>query len=396
MASTGTSIPWQPASFARNAFLPRSLLLQWHITERCNARCVHCYQPGEVAEDLPFPRLVEILNQYLALLAEGAALRGRPIRGHVTITGGEPFVREDILDLIDLLSTHRDRFSLGILTNGTLIDQRIARFLAIKKPLFVQVSIEGARQTHDRIRGAGNLDRVVAGVTYLLQFGVPTLASFTAHRGNFREFPEVARIARTLGVNLLWADRFIPLGQAGELTDQVLTPAETREFVALIAETKRWNWRSLIRRTRIASNRALQFLGTGETPYFCKAGRTLLTLLPNGNLVPCRRMPIPIGNVFNTPLATLYHHSETLQFLRTTHDPPDGCIGCPHARQCRGGLRCLAYALYGDPHQADPGCWLANQDQVALNPFPDQELAHRDKATPQVRADCRKQLTKRA
>jgi radical SAM protein with 4Fe4S-binding SPASM domain len=103
----------------------------------------------------------------------------------------------------------------------------------------------------------------------------------------------------------------------------------------------------------------------------------LIALLPNGDLLPCRRMPIVVGNVRERSLAGLYYGNGVLKLLRDYDRPSRGCEGCRHALQCGGGLRCLSYALAGDPLVADPGCWHAGT------------LSKEGQAAPAVRgADC--------
>jgi radical SAM protein with 4Fe4S-binding SPASM domain len=128
------------------------------------------------------------------------------------------------------------------------------------------------------------------------------------------------------------------------------------QYVEMIArERRRGQWWPR-RRTRVAANRALQFQGTDEFVYHCTAGETLLTVMANGDVVPCRRMPIPVGNVYTGALLDLYRESPLLLRLREPEQVAEGCQGCDHHTSCRGGLRCLSYATYGDPWQADPGC----------------------------------------
>lgn len=344
-------------------YVPRNILLQWHVTERCNGRCVHCYQDGFSGDsDLDFAALNGILDQFRDLLDECDRVNGKGgTRAHVTVTGGEPFMREDLLDLLDLLAAHRERFSLAILTNGTLIDARLARYLGFLRPRFVQVSMEGGMETHDRIRGSGNADRVIAGVRHLVRNHVPTIISFTAHRENFREFPEVATMARELGAHMVWADRFVPMGQGEAMNGLVLSTAETEEFVRLVSATRRTGRSAARRRTEVACRRALQFLHSNEQPYACTAGSTLLTVMSNGDLVPCRRMPIVIGNLLDSRLCDLYWQDDHLRAMRRHDRPIAGCQSCRHGERCRGGLRCLSYAVYGDSSRADPGCWLAKR-----------------------------------
>ncbi|GMU22989.1 MAG: putative coenzyme PQQ synthesis protein E PqqE [Phycisphaerae bacterium] len=359
----------------------RALLLQWHITDRCNLRCAHCYQESRSDGGLTLPELLSILEQYKALLGLWRGQTKRPVRGHVTLTGGEPFVREDLWNLLEILSACRPLLSFALLTNGTLIDGVIARRLRKLRPAFVQVSIEGSPTIHDAvqvsiegsptihdaIRGSGSFDRAVRGLEHLTAAGVRTLISFTASRLNYREFPEVARLGRRLGVSRVWADRLVPYGAGAALRDQMLTPEQTREFVQIMRDAQnqtvlRWFRR---RHTEIAMHRALQFLAGGGVPYRCTAGDKLIAIQPDGDVYPCRRMPIRVGNVMETPLASLYSDSPVLRALRDRCRTPDGCGGCLYARTCQGGLRCLSYALTGDLFSSDPGCWISRPRKPA-------------------------------
>jgi radical SAM protein with 4Fe4S-binding SPASM domain len=278
--------------------------------------------------------------------------RGQPTTAHVTLTGGEPLVREDCLRLLRRLGA--GRWSLALLCNGTLVDAPSARELAQLRLAFVQVSIEGGPDTHERIRGAGTYGQAVRGVRELARHGVPTMLSFTARADNYREFRQVAALGRQLGVVRVWADRMVPLGR-GEAA-QVLTRAQTKEFVGILgAERQRRG------RTEIAAHRALQFAAGSGPPYRCEAGRGLVTVLSDGGICPCRRMPTVVGSVWGAGLAETYCDSAVMRCLRDRAEPARGCEGCFYSRTCGGGLRCLAAAVHGDAFVADPGCWLARE-----------------------------------
>jgi radical SAM protein with 4Fe4S-binding SPASM domain len=337
---------------------PSSLLLQWHVTERCNLRCAHCYQERYRGEELDLRGLLDILAQFLHFLDAPRAFGHPAMRGHITVTGGEPLIRRDFFELLEAFAAHRRRFSFAVLTNGTLIDALLARRLSELGVGFVQVSVEGTQATHDRIRGSGNYARTVAAIEHLVGAGIRTLISFTAHRGNYRQFPDVARLGRRLRVSRVWADRLIPWGSGTDLREQVLTPDETREFLKLMRRARRGARWDPFGCTEVAMHRALQFLVGGGWPYHCTAGDTLVTVQPNGDLLPCRRMPIRVGNLMERPLIELYE-CELFQSLRRRDRVSAGCEGCAHRHACRGGLKCLSYALTGDPFQADPGCWHA-------------------------------------
>jgi MoaA/NifB/PqqE/SkfB family radical SAM enzyme len=184
---------------------PKQLLLQWHITDRCNLRCRHCYQNDYREHGPDYRHLLGILDQYEMLL-EALGGNGKRIPGQINITGGEPFVRKDFLQL--LKEIRRRGIPFAILSNGSLLDQATARVLETLAPRFVQLSLEGGEAMHDAIRSKGDYARVVGSLRLLKMAGIRTLVSFTAHRGNFLDFPAVADRCRRIGVDRLWSDRF--------------------------------------------------------------------------------------------------------------------------------------------------------------------------------------------
>lgn len=350
--------PWHPGACHEGADA-RQLLLQWHITERCNLRCGHCYQESYSGAELTFNGLMNILCQYLELLKswKGGARRF----GHITVSGGEPFVRGDFFELLEVFSSHKKDFSFSILTNGSLIDGKAAGRLRQLGPGFVQLSLEGKEATHDSIRGKGSYAKTVEAIRHLKKEGLRVLISFTAHKTNYREFGAVAAIGRSLRVDRVWADRLIPSGAGDKMRCQALIPVETREFMEIMKRSSRRSILNIFNRTEISMRRALQFLFSGERPYRCTAGDSLITVQPNGDLYPCRRMPIAAGNLTEAPLIDLYNDSEIFKRLRDRSRVSEGCEGCLYSGLCAGGLRCLSYAMTGSPFKADPGCWIRPQ-----------------------------------
>ena len=78
----------------REFVYPPVLKLQWHITDRCNLRCAHCYQDSYNSEDLSYGQLLGIFEGYKTLLTQLNRESPHPVQGHIAITGGEPFIRE--------------------------------------------------------------------------------------------------------------------------------------------------------------------------------------------------------------------------------------------------------------------------------------------------------------
>lgn len=323
-------------------------VMQWHIGEACNLKCLHCYQECHVPVQLEYKQLLDILDQYKTLLKK------LNVRGHINLTGGEPLCSPYFYDLLKIFKQDCELYSFSILTNGTLITQEVAKKIASYNPEYVQVSLEGGRRTNDYIRGKGVYKKVAQAIRYLKDAGVFVSVSFTATKLNYKEFPKAVRLARRCKVDNVWSDRYIPLGDKD--LDLQLSKEETAEYLEIMASVRI----KLTRKnssTRISMYRALQFLKTNDYAYRCTAGDSLLTVMENGDLVPCRRMPIVVGNLLKESMYDLYVESPLLKSLRE-NQIPDDCKGCEHETFCRGGLKCLTYANYKDLNHKDVGCYL--------------------------------------
>jgi radical SAM protein with 4Fe4S-binding SPASM domain len=223
---------------------------------------------------------------------------------------------------------------------------------------FVQVSIDGGRKAHDAIRGEGNYDRAVRGLEWLKEVGQPTMVSFTANRSNFMDFGKAVSLGRRVGAIKVWSDRMVPCGSGANMKDGTFTPEDTHQLVDNMRRIKRSDRLHPWSRTETAMDRSLQFLSGGR-PYACTAGRSLLTVMPNGDVYPCRRLPIKVGNIKGSTLVAIYYGDGMLRRLRDPSIVARGCEDCHHHPVCKGGSRCLAYAVTGDPFRADPGCWIS-------------------------------------
>lgn len=320
--------------------------MQWHLSETCNLKCLHCYQENHIPVQLPYEKLEMIYEQYKILLKK------LNMKGHINITGGEPLCNPYLFKILDLIKQDEENISFSILTNGTLITDEIAKKIKSYNPYYVQVSLEGGKKVNDLIRGKGTYRKIAKGIHYLKKNGIYTSISFTASKMNYKEFRKVVWYARKHHVDNVWSDRYIPLG--GGEDRNVLSLEETQEYLQMMYKEKMM----LIKQhshTTVSMNRALQFLMTNDFAYGCSAGDLLLTVMENADLVPCRRMPIYIGNLLNEDMYELYMHHPKLKELREKKIPTE-CSKCEHSYMCHGGLKCLSYALYQDFNRKDVGC----------------------------------------
>ena len=334
------------------------LLMQFHITGRCNLRCKHCYRTEGNVEPLTTEQVLAVIDGFAALQKRYNTLHGLRKRGHINITGGEPFVRADIDRILDHLGSYRQQFSFGVLSNGSFLDEN--RMASLKKNgvAFVQLSIDGDPATHDSLRAPGDYDRTFAVARRLEKHGIRTYISFTANRGNYTCLPQVAKQCRKYGITKLWSDRIVPIGNAEQLQELAITKEILPDYLKVLKKARgNWLTRWLYPKTQVTTNRALQFLGTQGSIYACSAGKSLITVDEFGRIMPCRRMPILCGDIHTETLEAVYFENEVFKALRG-NDIPKGCSSCAYSYYCRGGAKCQAYAAGGSFCRPDPACFL--------------------------------------
>jgi len=169
--------------------VPLSLFLS--VTSRCNQSCLHC---AVYADHFTYgPDLTT--DQWLAFIEHMADLK----IFRVKISGGEPFVREDIFDILDALYEKPIRMSIN--TNATLIDTERARKIGRYSDKLddVMVSLDGATAaSHDALRGPGAFEAALEGIECLIDHVNNVNAYATVTRFNYRELEEITRLAADL------------------------------------------------------------------------------------------------------------------------------------------------------------------------------------------------------
>ena len=197
-----------PTPISRPAYLGRAAYLQptqlsecWlHTNNSCNLTCTHCLVSSSPSGDrgLPTEQLTRLINEMSEL---GAA--------RFYFTGGEPFVRRDIFDLIRYI-TQEKHAELVILTNATLFRGDVLKQLqqCDRALVKLQVSVDGATPaTNDPIRGIGSFEGATAGLRTASSLGFETSLTTAVTATNVRELPQLAELAHALGAkaqHLMW------------------------------------------------------------------------------------------------------------------------------------------------------------------------------------------------
>jgi MoaA/NifB/PqqE/SkfB family radical SAM enzyme len=311
---------------ALNAFIqpevPADLL--FYVTDRCNARCGHCFY--RYAVDAPRGSDLFDLEQITRIATSLHA----PLHS-VTLTGGEPFLRDDLADICDIFVRINQAEMITLTTNGWLtrriIDQvdRICRLS--KSRIYVQVSLDGLPELHDEIRGqAGSFQRVVATTNALKQLQkqyshldvalsttisqinlheMEALSDYVRDELNVAHSFEIVRGVRFREYTML--DMNIASNAGPVDPDSVPPNLNTyKEVCTRLEKIFRRNsylvtgrhslWTPMVYAYRVERFRHLLDVLDKRRPFRCPAGRSIGVIYPNGEVALCE-LSKPIGNL---------------------------------------------------------------------------------------------------
>ncbi len=317
--------------------------LQWHITQVCDLHCKHCYDRSDRAP-LSLARGLAVLDDLRAFC------QSRHVRGQVSFSGGNPLLYPHFLELYQAAV---DRgFAVAILGNATP-KERLLPLLAIEKPAFYQVSLEGLAEHNDFIRGTGYFARVMEFLDLLRELDIYSMVMLTLTRGNMAQVLPLAELLRDK-VDLFVFNRLAMVGE-GSLLESVPV-AEYRGFLEHYLAAARENPGMGLKDNLfnlLREEKGEPLLG-GCAGFGCGAAFNFVSLLPDGEVHACRKFPSLIGNVFGQSLAEIYDSSAARQYR----------AGCQACRDCRlrpacGGCLAVSHGFGLDVFtQRDPYCFL--------------------------------------
>ncbi|HMK66280.1 MAG TPA: radical SAM protein, partial [Thermodesulfobacteriota bacterium] len=181
--------------------------IQWHLTERCNLRCRHCYQEGRSFQELSLSEILGTIEEVAEMITAWSDSYGLSFSPSFTVTGGEPFLRADLFDILEAMK--QKGFELFLLSNGVLIDRDKADRLSQLGVKGVQVSLEGPKEIHETIRGAGSFSASLEGIGHLVATGIPVTVNMTLSKLNGESVFPMIKLAKNLGVQRLGFSRLV-------------------------------------------------------------------------------------------------------------------------------------------------------------------------------------------
>jgi len=220
-----------PENNSNIAGLPKpKFTVQFHFTDICNLRCIHCYESAARNNDKPFDQLCRIIDRAFTVIIKEW---GMPVA--LSLTGGEPFASRN---LFPLLSYIQDKYFetdvyVQILSNGTLITEDHVRALKSSYPIVraVMVSLDGVHQeTHERIRGTGTYRKALQAWEVLVRNDIPVSTHMVVTTMNYKEAFELTEFAKSYDLSRLIVTRLVPIGRGQELRKLEITSQQVQQL----------------------------------------------------------------------------------------------------------------------------------------------------------------------
>jgi MoaA/NifB/PqqE/SkfB family radical SAM enzyme/SAM-dependent methyltransferase len=171
----------------------------FHITDHCNLACRHC-----LFSCSPQARTTLSLADFKQAFTQSFNLGARLF----FLTGGEPLMHPDFIDICKTVLGHSQQNHLVVLTNGLLLERRWSAIADLPLDrLHLQISVDGDRTVHEQVRGLESYDRLVKALARVGQRGIDTNLAMAVDRNNLELMAHPVELAASHGiggVHYLW------------------------------------------------------------------------------------------------------------------------------------------------------------------------------------------------
>ncbi len=332
----------------------------WVVTERCNLRCIHCYEGGRETQEVSTEDAFKIIDK----LYEA----GKPL---TFISGGEPLLRRDIMLILERMKSLG--FRLIFSTNGTLVDENVAKEIAELGVDNVAIPLYGPRSFHDYFTGTpASHDKVINALKLLSDLGVSLTVKTVVARSVLENLDYIFEVASRYGAKAVYLCDFIPVGRGASLRDEIVSKDEWRRLlnkfidemilgdkypdieldiglhpsaaIYVMEELKRRGYdvsraEEKMRRRRLSVE-----------------GRGFLSISPTGDVLLSNYLPIKLGNLVRDDLSLRdVVNNPVYRAVGDSSNLKGKCGSCEYKELC-GGSRVKAYVYGKDLLGEDPTC----------------------------------------
>jgi len=363
-----------PMPRARVNFDQRPMLVFWEVTRACQLACKHCRASataGALPGELSTVEGLDLIDQVAAF--------GRPYP-ILVLTGGDCLLRPDLFDLVEYANGLGVPVALSPSVTPSLTPAMIDKMVTSGVKA-VSISLDGAvPATHDGVRGIpGHFEDTITAISALSAAGLTVQVNTTVMRANVDELADVADLISRAGAHI-WEVFFLVQVGRGVATDAV-SPQEHEEICHFLYDASQHGFivrtveapffRRVVYRRQAGdpaptstlyetlSGRLEALMGPTAGRHRAQTastrdGKGILFVAHDGEINPAGFLPLPLGNVRDQSIATIYRDDPLLRRIRDA-DFTGRCGRCEYADMC-GGSRARAFAASGDPLGEDSAC----------------------------------------
>jgi MoaA/NifB/PqqE/SkfB family radical SAM enzyme len=215
-----------------NFYLRKPCTVTWEITQKCNLDCCYCFSKNSTSVEIV---RYELINRVIDNINNAGVMR-------VILTGGEPLINlKRLFYILNKLSNSKRGIILS--TNGTMMDGDLAKKIS-KYVSAVQISLDGKKDTHDKIKGRGTFEKTIKGIEYCIKNNIFTQVNLVPTKLNKEEIIEIVLLCEELGVNRFQLFPLIPRGKGVKVYETL--KIDKMEIKSLYSDCqkakKKWGW----------------------------------------------------------------------------------------------------------------------------------------------------------
>lgn len=323
--------------------LSAPLHIHWEITNKCNFKCMQCYQQNDAERK-------NLANEELMNIARKIVNAGV---FQVSVSGGEPFLVENILEILSYLK--QNNVDLIVCSNGGCIeDEYINTIKSYKIP--IQISLDSYLEEKDNeIRGNEQAyELTVSCIKKLVKKDIDVSIAFCATKYNYQDIEGITKLCIDLGVRKLVIGEVLPIYGEFSCKDLLFEKKTYIEFLGYVKVLKE-KYNNLV---EIYVNSEWGFLYSdfcGHAP--CTALDRDFAILYNGYVTPCPFIRNPkyfIGNISEMDVSTIWKLGKETEFYKAKHL---GCDErCKYYELCLGGCKAQLANVDSQIERRDPRC----------------------------------------
>lgn len=284
----------------------------------CNQKCVHCYAAGQTQGNVK-----ELTTSEWKKVIDRCRKAGIP---QVTFTGGEPTMREDLVELVD----YSKWFVTRVNTNGVLLTKELCKKLYEASLDSIQITLYSYnREIHNELVGANNFDKTVEGIKNALEAGINVSINTPLCTTN-KDYVETLKFLHELGVKYVSCSGLIVTGNAQKEESKQLQ-LSSDELYKILQDSVKYCNENLIEISFTSpgwiENKKVEELGL-DIPS-CGACLSNMAVAPNGDVVPCQSWLSSngrLGNMLKDKWKDIWQSKKCKSIRNTTSKTVGKCL----------------------------------------------------------------------